>query len=255
MTGAGIAALGALAVAAAAFVVLALRWRGPEDTFLHALLRALGILYAKSVHRLAVVAASSPGDGPAPGGGRPDPLPLSGPCILVSNHRSGLDPIVLSVATRRRIRFLMAREYYELPVLRWLFRFLGCIPVARDGRDLRAVQEALRALRRGEVVGIFPQGGIRAQGRPERGSPGVALLSLRAPAPVVPFWVEGNRGTGSVFRSLFVPSKTVVRAGAPVEYRTEAGKKPSRADLERVTADILRRISELGEFDGESREP
>lgn len=255
MTWVWIAVFGALGIAGVALLVLALRWRGPEDTCLHALLRAVGVLYAKSVHRLRVVVAGAASGGPPPGGERPDPLPLRGPCILVSNHRSGLDPVVLSVATRRRIRFLMAREYYELPVLRWLFRFLGCIPVARDGRDLRAVHEALRALRRGEVIGIFPQGGIRAQGPPERGSPGVALLSLRAPAPVVPFWVEGSRGSGSVFRSLFTPSKTVVRAGAPVEYQAEAGKKPTRADLERVTADILRRIAELGRFDGESRAP
>lgn len=241
MRGAWLAALAVLAVSCTAFLIFALRSRGPEDTVFHAFLRALGFLYAKLFHRLSVVATG-------------DPLPPSGGCILASNHRSGLDPVVLSLATKRRIRFLMAREYYEMPLLNWLFRSLGCIPVNRDGKDLRAIQQAIRALREGQVIGIFPQGGIRREGEPESGSPGVALLCLRASVPVVPFWVESNRGSGSVFRSILIPSKTTVRAGKPVDYALEIGKtKPSRDELERVTADILRRIAELGRDEPRAR--
>jgi len=226
-----LAVLIALGVAFGLFTLLS---RGPEDTLFVALLRAVCLLYAKTIHRLKV-------HGP-----RPDPVPHTGAFIVVANHRSGVDPIVISVATRRRLRFLMAKEYYEIPVLHGAFRALQCIPVKRDGNDLGATKMALSALREGHVIAIFPQGGIREANTPLEGKEGVALLSVRTGAPVIPVYVDGSPNKDSALGALFVPSRTTVRFGEAMDFSKGGQGKASREDLEAITAAILERISSLG---------
>jgi len=226
--------LGVVLVSGMGIVAYAITARGPEDTFPLALLRAVTLLFSRCVHRLRVE------------GTERDPLPPRGPVILVSNHRSGLDPVILSVVTLRRVRFLMAREYYAIPVLHSIFRALGCIPVNRDGNDLAATKAALRALRGGEVIGIFPQGGIREEGSSMEGKPGIALLAMRTAAPVFPFHVSGSPHFHSVFRSLLTPSRTVVRVGMPLHFESSADSKLSRDQLVAVTTEILNAVAALG---------
>jgi 1-acyl-sn-glycerol-3-phosphate acyltransferase len=229
----GLWVLTAAVAATASFVAYALATKGKEDSFAISLVRALTWMYARLVHRLKIVGANG------------DCLPAEGACILVSNHRSGVDPVILSVVTHRRVRFLMAREYYDVPVLRWLFRALRCIPVNRDGADFGGTKEALRALRAGEVIGIFPQGGIREEGTPLEGKSGVALLAVRSKALVVPFRIDGSPNLDSVFGALFTPSRTVVRVGSPLSFAESRQGKSSRSELDRVTGTILNAIESL----------
>ncbi|MCP4713627.1 MAG: 1-acyl-sn-glycerol-3-phosphate acyltransferase, partial [Deltaproteobacteria bacterium] len=63
-----------------------------------------------------------------------DPLPIEGPAILVCNHISSVDPFILSACTGRILSFLIAREFYHIPLINRLFRWAGYIPVRRDGR-------------------------------------------------------------------------------------------------------------------------
>lgn len=222
---------GAVLAASLAFVGYAAAKRGPHDTFGIALLRAFTILYARWVHRLRAVGCAG------------DPIPATGAFILVANHRSGVDPVLLAVLTLRHVHYLMAREYYDIPVVRMLVRALGCVPVNRDGRDIAATKQALRLLDGGEVVGVFPQGGIRAGGPPTEGKEGIGLLALRSGAPVIPFFVEGSPHSDSIARSILTPSHTVIHAGKPMYFAVDA--KPSRADYERVTSEVLEAIGAL----------
>ncbi len=73
-------------------------------------------------------------------------LPATGPAIVVANHVSGLDPLLLIAASRRPLRFLIATEEYQRPVLHWIFKLAGCIPVDRKGRPEQALRTARRAL-------------------------------------------------------------------------------------------------------------
>jgi len=74
----------------------------------------------------------------------------------VSNHVSGLDPLLLIAATRRPLRFVIAREEYERWGLRWLLHAVGCIPIARGRNPRSALSAARAALEAGEVVALFP---------------------------------------------------------------------------------------------------
>ncbi|MBI4604245.1 MAG: 1-acyl-sn-glycerol-3-phosphate acyltransferase [Planctomycetes bacterium] len=227
---------------ALAFLATALCTRGPEDTTVVACLRLLCRVYARVFHSLKVVCPSE------------NPLPEKGPAIVVANHRSSVDPVIVAVATRRRVFFLMAREYYESKGLRWIFRLLGCIPVNRDGNDLGATKAALKTLQAGKVIGIFPQGGIRDAESSIEGKGGAALLALRTGAPVVPVFIDGTPNLDSVVRGLVTPSKTTLVIGPMLKLDGGPERKPPREQVERLTASILGAIEALGRSQSQDRE-
>lgn len=144
-------------------------------------------------------------------------LPEHGPVLLVANHVSGLDPLLLIAASRRPLRFIIATEQYHRFGLQWLFRAVGCIPVDRKGRPERAFREALKALRAGEAVALFPHGGIHLDSEPRRPlKPGVARLAQLAGIPVYAARIDGVRGQGLVVASVFLPSRVRVTGFEPV---------------------------------------
>jgi 1-acyl-sn-glycerol-3-phosphate acyltransferase len=132
-------------------------------------------------------------------------LPESGPAVLVSNHISGLDPLLMVAASRRPIRFIIATEQYERFGFKWLFRAARCIPVDRTHRPERALRHARSALRRGEVVALFPHGTIHLDSDPPRKlKRGFAKLSQWSGAPVYSCRVEGVRGEGHTILALLM---------------------------------------------------
>jgi 1-acyl-sn-glycerol-3-phosphate acyltransferase len=146
------------------------------------------------------------------------PLPAQGPALLASNHLSGLDPLLLIAASRRPLRFIIAREEYERPVLTWLFRAIGCIPVDRGTRPELALRAALRALQAGEVVALFPHGRIHLDSDPPRPlKPGVAWLARQTGCAVVPARIDGVRAQGQVVLAPFVRSRARVTPSAPID--------------------------------------
>jgi 1-acyl-sn-glycerol-3-phosphate acyltransferase len=144
------------------------------------------------------------------------PIPSEGPAVVIANHVSGLDPLLLIAASRRPLRFLIAREQYERLGLNRLFRAVGCIPVDRQGRPERALREALKSLRQGEVVALFPYGRIHLPS--ERGlklKPGALFLARRSAAPLIPVRIEGVSGIGRVISAVFIRSRASLSAGVP----------------------------------------
>ena len=148
------------------------------------------------------------------------PLPESGPVVLAANHHSGLDPLLLIAASPRPLRFLIAREEYRRFGLNWLFRAVGCIPVDRGGRPERALRAALEALQRGEVVALFPHGGIHLDDAPPRPlKRGVAWLAERSAAPLLPVRIAGIAGLGRVLPAVFLRSRARLTAGTVLQCR------------------------------------
>lgn len=132
-------------------------------------------------------------------------LPKTGGVLLASNHISGLDPLLLIAASERPLRFLMAREYYEIRGLKWLFRVVGCIPVERSSRPQAALYAARVALEAGEAVAIFPHGTIHLDHhRPRKLKRGIAWLARFTGASIYPMRIEGvaglEQGLPSVWR-------------------------------------------------------
>lgn len=150
-------------------------------------------------------------------------LPERGAALLVSNHLSGLDPVLMITASPRPLRFLIAREEYDRRGLRWLFRLIGCIPVDRAGRPELALRAALRALEAGEVVALFPHGRIHPEyDPPPRLKGGVAWLARQVGCPVVPVRVGGMAGKGRILGAVFLRGRAWLRAYPPFRCQGEA---------------------------------
>jgi len=135
-------------------------------------------------------------------------LPESGPAIVASNHLSGLDALLLAASSNRPLRFIIASEEYHRFGLTWLFRAVGCIPVDRKGRPERAFRAAIKALEQGEVVALFPHGGIHLDSDPPRRlKPGAVRMAQMANCIITPVRITGVKAQGHIFLSILLPAK------------------------------------------------
>ncbi len=178
-------------------------------------------------------------------------LPDRGPVLLVANHTCGIDHMLLQASTRRALGFMIAQEYYDWPICRPFCRITKCIPVKRDGRDLSATRAALRALKEGRVVPIFPEGTILPTSGREFGParPGAAFIALRSGVPVIPAYISGTPETNDILKSLRTPSNAKVVFGPPIDLSDLAlpdGEERHRIDeATRRIMDAIKRLRDL----------
>jgi 1-acyl-sn-glycerol-3-phosphate acyltransferase len=134
-------------------------------------------------------------------------LPDEHKILVAANHLSAIDPFVLITALRRPIRFMIAKEEYEKPFLNLIFKAAGCIPVDRAGRVEGAFRSALRAIDAGEIVAVFPQGGIHRIDFPrERIKPGIIKLSHLSQCSILPVRINGVGAPGTEGQSIITRS-------------------------------------------------
>ena len=163
-----------------------------------------------------------------------------GPLLVVANHTCGLDPMLLQMPIPRRIRWMMWTGQMGIG-LGWFWRHLAVLPVAQDGRDLTSVRTALRALRDGEAIGIFPEGGIeRPPGVLQPFEPGLGVLASRSQAPVLLCLIEGTPAP-RVFGSFIRPSRSVVKAVALLQV---ADGESSESVTQRVREALLQYLKQ-----------
>ncbi len=128
-----------------------------------------------------------------------DNIPDEGPCIVVCNHVSFVDAVVIAACVRRPIRFVMDHRIFRIPLLSFIFRTMRTIPIASAKEDAtmkeRAFAAAAAALREGEIVGIFPEGKLTETGELNPFRPGVQQMLATTPVPVVPMALSGLWGS------------------------------------------------------------
>jgi len=126
-------------------------------------------------------------------------VPEDGPCIVVCNHVSYVDAIVIAASVRRPMRFIMDHRIFQVPVLNWLFRTLRAIPVASAKEDPALKESAFKtaadALRNGEIVAIFPEGRLTEDGEMGPFRAGIERMLADTPVPVVPMALRGLWGS------------------------------------------------------------
>jgi 1-acyl-sn-glycerol-3-phosphate acyltransferase len=122
----------------------------------------------------------------------------AGPVVVVPNHVSYMDPILISFAANRPMRFLMYRGFYEIRGLEWLFRALGAIPISnKDPKEVieESLNRARRALADGQGVVIFPEGTVTHDGKFNPFRRGFERVALDLGAPVLPAGIDGMWGS------------------------------------------------------------
>ena len=168
-------------------------------------------------------------------------MPPTGGAVVVSNHESWLDPIILPLALPRKPAFLAMEELWRLPGIGLVMRAYGplAIPLDRTGVDATALRRALRALEAGALLIVFPEGGInRGELRPFHR--GAAMLAARAKVPMIPVGIRGTAEALPLGRILPRRRPITVRIGAPIP---PPGR--GRAELARATEDAAEKILAL----------
>jgi len=126
-------------------------------------------------------------------------IPEDGPAVLVCNHVSFVDALVVMAACHRPVRFVMDHRIFAIPVLNFIFRETRAIPIASGKEDATmkeaAFAEVAKALAAGEVVAIFPEGAISGDGELGPFRPGIARILTETPVPVVPLALRGLWGS------------------------------------------------------------
>lgn len=161
-------------------------------------------------------------------------LPESGGVLVVSNHVSGLEPLIKLTACRRPLRYLIATEEYHLPLLHWLLKGVGCIPVERSGRPEIAFRAAIKALKEGEALGIYPHGGFCLDDEDKVIKGGVLRLAKLTGARIIPTRVTGIRKEGNSFIPLFLRGNVKLQV-----FPTLENDFVERADAKKQLGDLL----------------
>jgi acyl-[acyl-carrier-protein]-phospholipid O-acyltransferase/long-chain-fatty-acid--[acyl-carrier-protein] ligase len=167
----------------------------------------------------------------------------SGGCLLLPNHITWVDAIVLQLACPRPVRYIIDQEFYRKPSLRPFLRTVGCIPI--DTRHARsAIKAATDRIAAGEVVCLFPEGQLTRSGTLLRLRRGYEVIAQHADAPVVPVWLD--RLWGSIFS--FQGGKFFTKWPREIPYRVSVAfgrpLEPAAADIATVREELLK----LGEF-------
>ena len=172
-------------------------------------------------------------------------VPKEGPAVLVCNHVSFVDALIISAAVPRPARFVMHHTIFKIPVMSWLFRTAKAIPIAPAKEDAamkeRAMDAIAAALAEGELVCIFPEGKITSDGNINEFRPGIEDIIKRTPVPVVPMALRGlwgsyfSRKGGAAFRG--VPWKFWMK----VELVAEAPIAPEQV----LAADLQQQVQQL----------
>jgi len=165
-------------------------------------------------------------------------VPGTGPVILAPNHTAGSDPFLIQACLGRRVRYLMLRSY-QFPILNVLWRCANPILVDQEGKDMAAVRQIIRALKDGDIVGVYPEGGLQRTHRNlQEFASGIGLIAKKSQAAVIPTWVYGTPQAKWMVWHFIKPSRSRIAFGEP--YFAD----PKQSN-EQVTAEIRRRMMAL----------
>ena len=175
-------------------------------------------------------------------------LPESGGGIVAAIHLSFIDSMLLMYGLSRPVTFLGKVEYMDSAITRHVFPAVGMIPVDRSGSGIRtSLQEARRRIDAGELVGIFPEGTRSRDGRLHEGHNGVAHLSLKTGAPIMPVGIVGTDVALPIGGRLPERSARVrIRIGRPIEPERRSGRCASvraRTALTDAVMEAIKRLS------------
>ncbi|MEG0256669.1 MAG: lysophospholipid acyltransferase family protein [Christensenella sp.] len=120
-------------------------------------------------------------------------LRINGGCVVICNHASNWDPIILGHSVKKRhVCYMAKEELFHNKIINTILRHLHAIPVARGKSDLKAVKTGLSALKSGKVLGIFPEGTRSETGELLPFEHGAALMAMRADVPVVIVYISAD---------------------------------------------------------------
>ena len=160
---------------------------------------------------------------------------IEGKCILIANHTSNLDGIIIGVNLKKQISFLAKAELFKTKLSNWFFKKMKAIKVNRGKADIAAVREVLKLLKQNGTLGVFPGGTRVEEEEDEQFKGGVAMFAIKASAPIIPMkFVKKPK----VFR------RNTLVIGKPF-YLEQTESKLTKEEIERATKIIKQKQTEL----------
>jgi 1-acyl-sn-glycerol-3-phosphate acyltransferase len=154
--------------------------------------------------------------------------------------------VLIQAVCPRLVRWMMAKEYFDVKPLRFFFNAVGVILVDRNGRDASATRAAMRALEDGYVLGIFPEGKIETTSELLPFHQGIGLLALRSGAPVHPCYLTGTQRGREMVEAFLQPRKAAISFAPPVNL---ADIQPTRNGVQEATERIRSSVLKLKAVD------
>lgn len=166
-------------------------------------------------------------------------MPQEGGVIVAANHMSNWDPPFLASFLQRPVSYMAKQELFEIPIFGTVIRWLFAFPVRRGAADRSAVKAAVKELRAGRCVGIFPEGTRSKDGEVHKFGAGVALLAAMSGAPVVPAAIMGTDKMKLL----------KVAYGEPLRFEGKADREALDAFSQKIRKEIIK----LKNFHSENR--
>lgn len=174
-------------------------------------------------------------------------IPKSGGLIVVSNHASLLDPVLVAVAVTRPVSYMAKEELFHPSFAGWFLRKLNAFPVNRKRVDMSTIRHGINILHSGKVLALFPEGTRSQDGTLQQARLGAAMYARKTGVPVLPVGIVGSANALKRGSWLIKPTKVKIRIGKPLIFDDKKGdaKKVEKAELQDITQEIMKAISEL----------
>lgn len=158
--------------------------------------------------------------------------------VICANHWSNWDPLFLSLAFKRPIHWLAKIELFKNPILGRFLSALGVIPIDRDGNDIKAMKNAMRVLKNGNILGIFIEGTRVKEVNFNNAKAGAIVIGVKTKSPLLPVYIESNY-------KIFGRTRIIIGSEFYINYGED--KKISGEEYEEYSRKLLERIYTLDE--------
>ena len=165
-------------------------------------------------------------------------LPKAGGFLLASNHKSNLDPFLIGLCFNRRISYMAKDSLFKNPVMRFMLHHVEAFPVRRGASDVRSIREAIRRLKRGLPIIVFPEGTRQGAERETKTHPGIGFLAVKTGVPVVPVHIDGSEKVLPPKARIPKRGRVTITFGEPIFFSSE------QIYLE-IVASIMKKIETL----------
>ena len=164
-------------------------------------------------------------------------VPKEGGYILCGNHTHALDGPVVVATMKRKVRFMAKKELFKNKIFKWFAQdVFGAFPVDRGKKDLESIKVALKVIKDGDILGIFPEGTRRGLEKNGKVKNGAAHLAVRTGAKIIPVGIQGN----------FKPfTKVTLNFGKPLDFSEYSSKNIEKEELDEISKIIMNNIIQL----------
>lgn len=165
-------------------------------------------------------------------------IPETGPAIILVNHQSYLDPLMVGVWMKRPVSFVARDTLFKIPVLGSFLRKVYVLPVKRGAVSSATIRESVRRVEHGFLLGLFPEGTRSADGQVGRFKSGFLSILKRTEVPVIPVGIAGTHAAMPKGALFIRPAKVVLKYGKPIPF--EEMSRYIQEDREKELVDWLR---------------